>query len=116
MSDGKPRISADPMYQLLREGRAEEFNRRRKGGTKCDLRGCNFRGLDLREVDPTGIDFTDAYFRQSDLRGLDLSTCKLEGASLHGAHVSGVLFPREIEAMEIELSVRLGTRIRYRPA
>jgi uncharacterized protein YjbI with pentapeptide repeats len=116
MAEGKPRLSADPMYLLLREGRPEEFNRRRKAGQKFDFRGCNFRGLDLREMEPTGIDFANAYFRQTDLRGLDLSTCHLEGASLHGAHVSGVLFPRELEAHEIEVSVRLGTRLRYRAA
>src|ERR1700722_1799320 len=72
MSDGKPRKSADPLYLLLREGRAEEFNRRRKAGASCDLRGCDFRGVDLRGVDVASIDFSDCYFRQADLRGLDL--------------------------------------------
>ena len=115
MPDGKPRQTTEPMYLLLREGRVEEFNRRRKSGEKFDFRGCNFRGLDLREIDAQGIDFTNAYFRQTDLRGVDLGSSSLEGASLHGAHVSGVLFPRELEAAEIELSVRLGTRLRYRP-
>lgn len=113
MAQGKPRKSADPFYALLREGRTEEFNRRRKAGEKCDLRGCDFRGIDLREVDAAAIDFSDCYFRQADLRGLDLRTCRLEGASLHAAHVSGAYFPRELTAAEVEMSVRLGTRMRY---
>jgi uncharacterized protein YjbI with pentapeptide repeats len=112
MSDGKPRKSADPLYLLLREGRGEEFNRRRKAGETCDLRGCDFRGLDLRGLDAANIDFSDCYFRQADLRGLDLRTCQMEGASLHAAHVSGVYFPRKLAPHEIEMSVRLGTRMR----
>lgn len=114
-SDGKPRMSADPMYVLLREGRVEEFNRRKAVGERFDLRGCHFRGMDLRGIDATGLDLSDAYLRQADLRGLNLSTARLDGASLHAAHISGVLFPLELEAAEIEMSVRLGTRMRYRP-
>lgn len=113
MSDGKPRKSADPLYLLLREGRGQEFNRRKLAGEKFDFHGCDFRGIDLREVDVASIDFSDCYFRQADLRGLDLRTCQLEGASLHAAHVSGVYFPTKLAAEEIDLSVRLGTRLRY---
>ena len=115
MPDEKPRLSADPMVVLLREGRVADFNRRRAAGEKADLRGCNLRGLDLRELDVTaGLDLSNAYLRQADLRGLNLAKCRLEGASLHAAHVSGVLFPAELEATEIEMSVRLGTRLRHR--
>jgi uncharacterized protein YjbI with pentapeptide repeats len=113
MSNGKPRKSADPLYLLLREGNADEFNRRRKAGETCDLRGCDFRGIDLRGIDVADIDFSDAYFRQTDLRGLDLRSCQLHGASLHAAHISGVYFPPDLSAAEIEMSVRLGTRMRY---
>ena len=113
MSDGKPRKPADPMYLLLREGNFQEFNRRRRAGDSCDLRGCDFRGIDLRTVDVSNLDLSDCYFRQSDLRGLDLRTCQLEGASLHAAHVSGAYFPKKLAATEIEMSVRLGTRMRY---
>jgi len=115
MSGGKPRKSADPLYLLLREGGSEEFNRRSKAGEKSDLRGCDFRGVDLRGVDVANIDFSDCYFRQADLRGLDLRSCRLEGASLHAAHVSGVYFPLELAPEEIEMSVRLGTRMRQTP-
>jgi len=113
MTNGKPRKSADPLYLLLREGRGEEFNRRRKAGENCDLRGCDFRGIDLRELQVADIDFSDGYFRQADLRGLDLRSCHLEGASLHAAHISGAYFPLQLTPQEIEMSVRLGTRLRY---
>jgi uncharacterized protein YjbI with pentapeptide repeats len=114
MSAGKPRKSADPMYLLLREGAGDEFNRRRKAGETFDLRGCDFRGVDLRGADVANIDFSDCYFRQADLRGLDLRSCQLEGASLHAAHVSGAYFPLQFGPEEIEMSVRLGTRMRQR--
>jgi uncharacterized protein YjbI with pentapeptide repeats len=116
MSTDKPRLSADPLYLLIREGQVEDFNRRKAAGERCDLRNCHFRGLDLRALDPTGLDLSGAYLRQADLRGLNLSKTRLEGASLHAAHVSGVLFPAELSPDEIEMSVRLGTRMRYRPA
>jgi uncharacterized protein YjbI with pentapeptide repeats len=114
MTDGKPRKSADRLYLLLREGNCDEFNRRRKAGETSDLRGCDFRGIDLRAVNVTDIDFSDCYFRQADLRGLDLRSCRLEGASLHAAHVSGAYFPIALAPEEIEMSVRLGTRMRQR--
>jgi uncharacterized protein YjbI with pentapeptide repeats len=113
MSTGKPRKSADPLYLLLREGNIDDFNRRHNAGESCDLRGCDFRGIDLRGVDVANIDFSDGYFRQADLRGLDLRGCQMHGASLHAAHISGAYFPPELSSAEIEMSVRLGTRMRY---
>jgi uncharacterized protein YjbI with pentapeptide repeats len=114
MSTGKPRKPTDPLYSLLRENEIEEFNRRRKSGETCDLRGCDLRGIDLSGVNVANLDFSDCYFRQADLRGLDLRTCLLEGASLHAAHISGVYFPPQFAPDEIEMSVRLGTRMRLR--
>ncbi len=114
MSENKLRQPADPLYQLLREGRAEEFNRKRNPVEPFDLHSCNLRGVDLRGCNVDNIDFTDAYFRQADLRGVDLRKAQLDGASLHGAHISGAYFPDAIEAAEIDISVRLGTRIRTR--
>ena len=107
-----PSVNKEPLYLMLREGRIEDFNRLRLGGEKIDLRGCNLRGLDLRAVDFTGLDLSDCYLRQADLRGQDLRGCRLNGASLHAAHISGVYFPSEFEAAEIEMSVRIGTRMR----
>jgi uncharacterized protein YjbI with pentapeptide repeats len=114
MSDEKLRRPDDPLYKAMREGRADDFNRERQAAPSHDLHACDFRGSDLRGFNCTHLDFTDCYFRQADLRGLDLRSCTLEGASLHGAHVSGVYFPASLEAAEIDLSVRLGTRLRYR--
>ncbi len=113
MSGEKPRQPAEPMYLLIREGRFEEFNRKRQAGEKCDLHGCNMRGIDLRAFDLQDLDLSDCYFRQADLRGQDLRACRLEGASLHAAHISGAYFPKQLPAGEIEMSVQLGTRLRY---
>lgn len=110
----KLHISNDPMYRMLREGCIKEFNAKKASGDTCDLRGCDLRGLDLRGLDADGLDFSDCYFRQSDLRGVDLSKAHMDGASINACKISGVLFPRELSASEIELSLLHGTRMRYR--
>jgi uncharacterized protein YjbI with pentapeptide repeats len=110
----KLHISNDPMYRLLREGCIKEFNAKRAAGDTCDLRGCDLRGLDLRGLEADGLDFSDCYFRQSDMRGVDLSRAVLDGASINACKISGVLFPAELTASEIELSLLHGTRMRYR--
>jgi uncharacterized protein YjbI with pentapeptide repeats len=104
----------DPLYKLLREGRIKDFNERKKLGEKHDLRDSDFRGLDLRALDTAGLDLGGGYFRQTDLRGLDLSQTRLEHASINGARISGTLFPKELSADEILLSLQHGTRMRYR--
>lgn len=107
------RIPNYPMYKLLREGCIKEFNAKKSAGDKCDLKSCDLRGLDLRGLDATGLDFSDCYFRQSDLRGIDFSQSNLNGASINACKISGVLFPKELAASEIELSLLQGTRMRY---
>ena len=109
-----PKISSAALYQLIRNDKSDDFNRRKLAGEKCDLRGHNFRGLDLRKVDFTGLDLSNAYFRQADMRGLNLSSCRLEGASIHDANISGILFPKELTPDEIQMSHAHGTRMRYR--
>ena len=104
----------DTMYQLLREEKIEEFNRLKASGAKVDLRHCDFRGLNLRGMDAKGIDFTGSYFRQSDLRGINFSHSRLEECSINGAKISGVYFPKELSAEEINMSLVHGTRMRYR--
>jgi uncharacterized protein YjbI with pentapeptide repeats len=47
---------------------------------------------------------------------VDLTGCDLSGASIKGANISGTLFPAEVTADEIRLSLDYGTRIRVRPA
>ena len=113
MSAPKPRITKDPMFLLLRDGKVAEFNARRAAGETVDLRKCNFRGVDLRELEADGLDLTDGYFRGADLRGVDLRGAILHGASLAQAHVSGTYFPAKIAAQEIMMSVKFGTRLRY---
>lgn len=106
-------MSNDPMYKLLREGCIKEFNVKKAAGDKCDLRNTDLRGLDLRGLDAAGLDFSGCYFRQSDLRGIDFSQSNLNGASINACKISGVLFPAELSAPEIELSLLHGTRMRY---
>ena len=113
MSDQAPAIKADPLYQLLRAGKVEEFNARRAAGETCNLTGADFRGLDLRGLDAAGLDLSNSYFRQADLRGVNLGTAILHGASLHGAKISGVYFPVDLSADEILMSLEHGTRLRY---
>ncbi len=114
MSTIRPKITDDPMYQLLREERIEEFNELRKNGEKLDFSYCDFRNLDLRGMNAANIDFSHAYFRQSDLRGIDFSQSRLEGSSINSARISGVYFPVALSADEITLSLLHGTRMRYR--
>ncbi|MDH4274570.1 MAG: pentapeptide repeat-containing protein [Gammaproteobacteria bacterium] len=114
MSTKAPEIKQDNMYKLLREGKISEFNKLRAAGQKSDLTGADLRGLDLRGLEAAGLDFSNAYFRQADLRGIDFSQTKLAGASINGCKISGCLFPVELAAEEIELSLVHGTRMRYK--
>lgn len=109
-----PEIKKDPMYMLLKEGRVEEFNRRRAAGESCDLRGADLRGTDLRGLDARDLDLSNSYLRHADLRGLNLSHSNLEGASINSAKISGTYFPAALSADEITLSLVHGTRLRYR--
>lgn len=107
-----PRISQDPMYQLLRDEKVEQFNKLKADGKSCDLTACDFKGLDLRNMDVSGLDLTDAYFRGADLRSVDFRECILSGASLADSKISGCYFPDSLAAQEILMSVNHGTRIR----
>lgn len=112
----KPLIHTNPMYQLLRAERIDEFNERRARGEKATLSDGDYRGLDLRNLNADGLDFSNAYFRNTDLRGIDFRNTRLEGASIAEAHISGCYFPIELTAEELHLSLTLGTRLRYRQA
>lgn len=113
MSNEPQHKDDDAMYMLIRDGKYDAFNKAKKEGMKYDLTGADFRGVSLRGIDATGVDFSNCYFRQADLRGLDLSLSNLRGASIHAAKISGVLFPIELSAEEITLSLVHGTRLRY---
>lgn len=109
----KPADNKDVMYGFLREGKITDFNTNKAKGKTCDLRDSDMRGLDLRGMDASGLDMSNCYFRQTDLRGIDFTTTKLEGASVNGAKISGCMFPKEISAEEITMSLLHGTRLRY---
>lgn len=98
---------------FLQEERFKEFNdyvQQQQG--PVDLSGAQFKGYDLRRCRLEFADLTGAYLRSADLRGLDLSQATLDGASIKEARISGVLFPRNLSANEIRLSMLYGTRLR----
>jgi len=111
---GKPVISDDPMYQLLREGEIAVFNEKKAAGEAVNMSGFDFRNMNLQGMDAGGLDLSNCYFRKTDLRGIDLSQANLLGASIHDARISGVLFPDQLGAEEITLSLDHGVRLRYR--
>ena len=115
MPSSRPAFSKDPLYQLLRSDNVKGFNAQREQGHACDMRGVDLRTLDLRGMNADGLDMTDAYLRDADIRGVDFSNTRMEGVSLRGARISGVMFPAELGADEIRLSVEFGTRMRYNP-
>lgn len=109
----KPLNYPNELYQLLRDGKVKEFNHRKSQTERIKLNDCDFRHVDLRGIDAQNVDFRGCYFHHADLRGIDLSQTSLEGASFNSARISGVLFPKDLGAAEITLSVNHGTRVRY---
>ncbi|WP_166252711.1 pentapeptide repeat-containing protein [Marinobacter salicampi] len=104
----------DPLYQTLKNENVDAFNAAKAGMDSLpSFSHGDFRGLDLRSMDADGLDLSHAYFRGADIRGIDFSGANLEGASIAGAKISGCLFPRELHADEIIMSLNHGTRMRY---
>ena len=114
MPDSQPIRPDHEMYILLQDEQMEEFNRKQAEGANFDLSGLDLRALDLRGLNTKGLNLTNCYLRNANLAGLDLSDCNLEGASMFQAHISGALFPKELAADELRLSIDLGTRLRNR--
>lgn len=108
------RFPDDPLYQLLRAEKIKEFNQQRESIESIDFHECDFRGLDLRGLNVNGINFDGCYFRATDLRGIDFSQASLDGASLASAQISGCYFPKNINALEVYVSVEKGIRMRAR--
>jgi uncharacterized protein YjbI with pentapeptide repeats len=98
---------------LLREEKVDEFNAQ-TSGKPVDLENADLRGTDLRQAKLAKANLRGAYLRSVDLRGVDLSDADLFGASVHEARVAGCLFPLDLSADEITMSVTLGTRLRTR--
>ncbi|MDQ7087553.1 MAG: hypothetical protein Q9Q13_06700 [Acidobacteriota bacterium] len=102
-----------PHCALLREERIDEFNVMAKSQVP-DLG----QGQPAQRGSAPGPPQTGRPPRRSPSGGagpcarVDLSEARLDGASLHHAQVGGVLFPPNLPAEEIRLSVQLGTRLR----
>ncbi len=114
MRDETPKIPQDNKgYNLLSDRKIADFNAMRsRGELGNDYHGLAFRGCDLRGLDAEGLDLSGCKFKQADLRGINFSNTKLDGASIYGSKISGCLFPKEIRADEIMMSVQQGTRMR----
>lgn len=102
---------AGAWIELLRSERIDEFNERARSEPP-DLENADLRMADLRRADLRRAKMRGAYLRLADLRGVDLGDADLDGASINEARISGTLFPRDISADEISLSVWKGTRMR----
>ncbi len=96
---------------LLMDGKVDEFNRLTED-EPADLASTDLRMADLRKANLRHANLCGAYLRNADLRGVNLLYSDMDGASIHGAQISGALFPRDIPAREIFLSLQQGTRIR----
>ncbi len=108
-----PQITQDPQYQLLRDEKIEDFNKKKAEGVTAEVSGCDFRGLDLRGLDATGLDLSDSYFRGADLRGIDFRETNIAGISISNCKISGCYFPKEISSEELRMSMEQGIRLRY---
>lgn len=112
--EDKVRSIDDPMYETLRNENIDAFNQAKARIAEYpSFSFGDFRGLDLRGIDVDDLDLSNAYFRGADLRGVDFSKANLQGASIAGAKISGCLFPVELHADEIVMSLNHGTRMRY---
>jgi hypothetical protein len=99
-----PEVEA--LAALLRGGDLDAFVARI--GTSAP----NLENAQLSMADLRGAPLSNANLRGADLRGLDLLGADLDGASMKDARISGARFPRDLCATEIDLSWRLGTRMR----
>lgn len=104
----------NPMAQLIRDGRYDDFNQQVAENGPADLSYAYLRMQNLTRLHLAKANLEGAYLRGADLRGQDLSTANLAGASLASANVSGVLFPTSIDAADIRMSLELGTRLRVK--
>jgi hypothetical protein len=104
-----PEVEA--LAALLRGGDLDAFVAR-IGTSAPNLENAQLSMADLRGAPLSNADLRGAYLRGADLRGLDLLGADLDGASMKDARISGARFPRDLCATEIDLSWRLGTRMR----
>ena len=110
----RPRFLDDEAFCCLRSGELARFHQIAATRPSLDFSGADLRGADLRQADLSKVVLRNCYLRDTDLRGQDLSHMDLSGCSLFHAKVSGTLFPADIPAEEIRLSLDFGTRLRKR--
>lgn len=110
-----PRFLPDPAFRLLRVGEVEAFHKNIEGRDSVDFSGTDLRGTDFRKVNLSRVVLRDAYLRDADFRGCDLRHMDLQGASLQNAKISGAYLPENVSAVEIQMSLRYGTRLRTTP-
>ncbi len=107
-------IRRTPKPKALFEENREAFNQAVAKGQVPDFSNQNLSDLDLCGFNLRNANLSGAYLRGANLGGQDLSWANLNGASLKGAKISGCLFPADLSADEIRLSVDMGTRLRQR--
>ena len=100
------------LEQLLLNGDIDAFNQARAQVDACTLRDLDLRSLDLRSLNAGNLDMQGCELKHTDLRGIDFSQTNLQGASISCAKISGTLFPNNLSADEITLSLVHGTRMR----
>jgi uncharacterized protein YjbI with pentapeptide repeats len=106
-------IRDSALIRLLRDEKIDEFNVEAAKGCP-DLTNADLRMVDLRRARLQKANLRGAYLRNADLRGVDLSEADLHGASVHDAQIGGCLFPNDLGADEVMLSIQWGTRMRMR--
>lgn len=106
------RSDSNHLGQLLLKGDVAAFNQQRAGTAEYSVSGLDLSGLDLRNINASGLDMRDCRMKHTDLRGVDFSETNLAGASISCAKISGTLFPHNLSAEEITLSLVHGTRMR----
>ncbi len=111
---GLRRPADDPAYRVLREGDTPAFCALIADRPAVDFSYCDLGGVDLRKVEIGKILLRGARLKGADLRGLDLSHHDLHGVSINNARISGTLFPRDLSADELRMSLQEGTRLRHR--
>jgi len=107
-------LKRTPKPKILFEENREAFNRSVANGEVPDFSNQNLSDLDLTGFNLKNANLSGAYLRGTNLNGQDLSNAQLHGASLKQAKISGCLFPENISAEEIRLSLEQGTRLRQK--
>ncbi|MDR1608872.1 MAG: pentapeptide repeat-containing protein [Deltaproteobacteria bacterium] len=98
--------------RIMLEESGETYNNLVSKDRAPDLTYQNLSDLDLRLFNLKNANLTGCYLRGANLGGVDLSEATLDGASIKNAYISGCFFPRGLAAVEIQLSVERGMRMR----